>query len=102
MFKILLAVEFVPPSGIVLKPFGEPCHDGVLPYDAALEACHHMVLVLHRDELHIASEDAQGVEELDALADRHIGVDRAVEQEERGVDLVGIEERSLLDRKSVV
>ena len=35
-------------------------------------------------------EDAQGVEELDALADRHIGVDRDRGAGGEGMDLVGI------------
>ena len=54
-----------------------------------------MVLVFNCDKLHVASEDAQGVEYLDALSNRHIGVDCAVEQEERSVDFICVEKGSL-------
>ena len=55
-----------------------------------------MILVLHCDEFHSATEYLQCVEELDTLADGHVGVTCAVKKEERSMNLVGIEERTLL------
>ena len=50
-----------------------------------------MILILHCDEFHSATEYLQCVEELDTLADGHVGVTCAVKKEERSMNLVGIE-----------
>ena len=51
-----------------------------------------MVLPLDLHEGHLATEELQGGEHLEALDGGHVGIDIAMEQEEGGVNLVGIEE----------
>lgn len=88
----LLAVKRVPPAGITLQVFSKPGHDGVLPFHLLVEVCDDMIFTFNSDKLNVAAKNLQGVEELDALADRNVGVDSAVEKKKRGLDLVGIEE----------
>ena len=54
-----------------------------------------VILAFHLDKFHRLAQDFEGVEELDALADGHVGIDGAVDEQQRGVDLVGIEQRAL-------
>ena len=55
-----------------------------------------MVLAIHLNVTYLAAQDAQGGEELLALVGGHVGIYRTVEEEQRGVDLVGIEEGRLV------
>ena len=61
-----------------------------------------VVLTLHFDEGHLAAEEFQGGEHLEALDEGHVGVGIAVEQQQGRVDLVGIEERRLIDEELAV
>ena len=54
-----------------------------------------MILAVHTHKLNFLTENTQGVEQLDALAHRHISVGRAVKQQQRSVYLVGVEQRGL-------
>ena len=89
-------IEVVPPLIGALQVAGKPCHDGVVPEHAFCIVSYEVVLALYLDELYRLAQNLQGVEELDALADGHVGVYGAVEEQQRGIDLVGIEERALL------
>ncbi len=51
-----------------------------------------MVFSVYAYEFYRLAEYAQRIEELDALTNRHVGISRAVQQQQRSVDLVGIEE----------
>lgn len=66
-----------------------------MPDKLLVEISDDVILTVYRYKLDIASKKAERIENLYALADRHIGVFRAVKQKERGVDLVGIEKRAL-------
>ena len=56
-----------------------------------------VVLSFHLDQCHFASQQLQRGEHLQTLDDRHVGVVGAMQQEQRRVNLVGIEQRRLVD-----
>ena len=80
-------------DGSVVQPeIGQPGKDGVLPGQPLVVVHDDMVLAVHLDIADGPSQYAQGREELLALVGRHVRVRRAVEEEERRVDLVSLEE----------
>ena len=91
-----LRIELVPPLGAVLQIAGKPCHDSIVPEHTLCIISHKVIFALYLDKLHLLAQDLQSIEELDTLTDRHIGIDRTVQEQQRSVDLVGIEERALL------
>ena len=88
-------IEGVPPLGLPFQPFREPGEDGVGPKDPLVVVEDMVILVGHLDELGRLAQQFQRREHLDALAHGHVRVGRAVQEEERRVDLVGVEERAL-------
>ena len=64
-----------------------------LLWRARLYACR--IGSFYRDELHIPSEHLQGIEQLNALANRNVCVFGSMKQKKRSMDLVGIEQSSL-------
>ena len=88
-------IEGVPPLGLPFQPFREPGEDGVGPEDPLVVVEDMVVLVGHLDERGRLAQQFQRREHLDALAHGHVRVGRAVQEEERRVDLVGVEERAL-------
>ena len=91
-----LRIEVIPPFVGTLQVTSKPCHDGVVPQHALVVVGHEVVFAFHLDELYRLAQYLQGIEELYAFADGHIGVYGAVEQQQWSVDFVGIEERTLL------
>ena len=97
--KRLGSIEGIPPSGVVLQPLGKPGEDGVLPTDAL--AVIQDVVVLTVDQHHggLAAKELEGGIHLDALSYGHVVVHIAMQEEQRGVNLVGIVERAVLHKK---
>lgn len=98
MYGIYLStvrIERFPPFGRVLKVLGEPCHDCVLPEAAFRIVGNEMILTLYGDQLYIAAEYAEGIIELDAFSWGDISIGCAMQQKQRSVDFIGIEERTL-------
>ena len=89
-------VEVVPPLRVVLQPFSKPCHDGVVPRETLRIVDDNVVFAIDCDELHFLTEYLESIEELNTFADRYVGVVCTVKQKEWCVDLIGIEERTLL------
>ena len=75
---------------------GKPRIDGFTPLLTLLIVGNDMVLAIHNDILYLTAEYAEGIVELLALVGRHIGIGRAMEEQERRVNVVGIEERRVL------
>ena len=94
--QMTLGIEFIPPFICSLQVAGEPCHNGIVPQHAFIVVGHEMVLTFHLYEFYSLAQNLQCIEELDALTDGHVGVYGTMEQQQRCVDLVGIEERALL------
>ena len=58
-----------------------------------------MVLALHLDECHLSAQEFQGREHLQALYQRNVRIGIAVQQQQGRMDLVGIEERTLVHKQ---
>ena len=81
-FDLLLRrIKVVPPAGVVLKEAREPRHDGVVPEDALGVVLNEVVFAFNLDEFDGFTENLQGVEELDALADGDVGVGSAMQEQ---------------------
>ena len=93
--QLLCGIHFIPPCGVVLEIFGKPCEHGVEPFFPFGEVEDVMVLVFDRYHGCLFSEHFEGCEHLDAFSDGYVGVGIAMEEEQRGVDLMGIVERAL-------
>ena len=94
---MLLRIEGVPPRGVALQPFLEPGHLGGEPLFTFVVVEDVVVLACHLDQRDLAAQEFQGGEHLEALDERHVGVGIAVEQQQWRVNLVGTEQRRLVD-----
>jgi len=74
----------------------EPCKDGVLPLYALIIINDRVVFAINNNKSSGASQEFESREHLDTLANGHIGICIAMEEEQRGVYLVGIEQRTLV------
>ena len=91
-----LGIEMIPPLALALQMLGEPRLDRLHP--KGLTVGLEDVVVFARDfyQFDRPAKDLQGIVERCALAGRDVDVGRAVQEQERGVDLVGVEERTVL------
>ena len=89
---MFLRIERIPPGGIVLKPLGKPRHLRGEPFLALAVVEDVVVLPLHFDKSHLTTQEFQGRKHLKTLDERHVGIGIAMKQEQRRMDLVGIEE----------
>ena len=71
---------------------GKPCHNGILPEHTFAIVRYEMILTLYLDKLHGFAKNLQRIEKLYALTDGDIGVYCTMQEQKRGIDLVGIEE----------
>lgn len=81
-------IHRIPPRGIVLKPFGKPSENGVLPFYALVVGQDVMVLALNHDESRRAVEQTKGIVHLNALANRDVVVCHAMDKQQRRVYFV--------------
>ena len=72
--QCLWRVHCIPPCRVILKPFGEPCKDGVLPLDSLAVIQDVVVLVLYKYHGSLFAKKLEGGVHLDALAYRYVGV----------------------------
>lgn len=79
-----------------MKVFCKPGEYCVLPFLPLVEIKNLMVLVLDSDESRGSVEELQCGVHLYAFSKRHVMVHVSVEEQDRGVDLVGVVERTLL------
>ena len=58
-----------------------------------------MILAVHRYELNRLTQYLQGIVQLNTLADRHIRVHRTMQQQQRGLDFIRIEQCSVFGKQ---
>lgn len=75
-----LGIQIVPPFGAVLQPLGKPGHNGVVPLDTFVVVGNEVVLTIHGNKFHRPAQNLQRIVQLDALADRYIGIGRTVQE----------------------
>ena len=85
-------IKVIPPCRTVLQPTCKPCHDRVVPQLALGIITDEVVLAIHRYKLYRLAQYLQCIVQLDAFADRHIRIDRTVQQQQRGLDFIRIEQ----------
>ena len=85
-------IEVIPPLRAALQVTGKPCHNGVMPEYALCIVGHEVVFSFNLYKLDLLAQYLQCIEELYALSYGHIGVDGTVQEQQRSVDLIGIEE----------
>ena len=83
--------EVVPPRGIALQMLYEPRADSFYPILPFLIIVDDVVLAVHLNVRHFASQNLQCRKELLAFVGGDIGVLRAVKEEQRRVYFVGVE-----------
>lgn len=58
-----------------------------------------MILAVHRYELNRLTQYLQGIVQLNTLADRHIRIHRTMQQQQRGLDFIRIEQCSVFGKQ---
>lgn len=92
-------VKVVPPCRTILQPTCKPCHDRVVPQLALGIITDEMILAVHRYELNRLTQYLQGIVQLNTLADRHIRIHRTMQQQQRGLDFIRIEQCSVFGKQ---
>ena len=67
-------------------------HDRFVPQLALGIITDEVVLAIHRYKLYRLAQYLQRIVQLDAFADRHIRIDRTMQQQQRGLDFIRIEQ----------
>ena len=58
-----------------------------------------MILAVHRYELNRLTQYLQGIVQLNTFADRHIRIHRTMQQQQRGLDFIRIEQCSVFGKQ---
>lgn len=95
--QCLLRIECLPPGVVVLQVLLEPGKLGLEPGDALVVFGHTVILAFDADECGLAAKELEGGEHLDGVVDGHVGVLGAMEEEDRGMNLVDIVDGRMLD-----
>ena len=91
-----LGIEVIPPLALALQVLSEPSLDGLHPAVLSLGLEDVVVFACDLYELDRTPEDLQRIVQRSTFAGRDVHVSRAVEEEQRRVNLVCIEEWAVL------